>query len=604
LALGKELIGFLGFDSIRQEKSWSEEIIALLQIVSEIFVNAIERRKIEDALRKRTDQIIRHQETLLELVKMTHFDVDAALNKITEMDARTMDVGRVSIWFFNDGRSEIQCRDLYKITDQSHEKGLKLQARAYPRYFKALEKSRLLAAQDALTDPQTSEFAESYLKPLGITSMIDVPFRLHGELAGVVCHEHTGPQRDWTLEEQQFAVSIGDLVSLTLESLDRRRTEKVKNSIFQISEAAISSESLDELFHSIHCIIGELMPAKNFYIALYDPESAILSFPYFVDEFDPTPSPKPLGKGLTEYVLRTGEPLLAMPEIFEDLVRQGEVESIGAPSIDWLGVPLKIDGRTIGVLVVQSYTEGVRYREEDKNILRFVSDQAAMVIHRKQAEGALRASLREKEVLLREIHHRVKNNMQVISSLLNLQARHIQDPAFLEMVQESQRRIRSMALVHEKLYLSRDLSNIEFSQYLQSLALHLFHFFQIDPNHIRLKMDMEKIFMNINTAIPCGLIVNEMISNSLKHAFPDGRDGEVRIELRRADGHQFFLTVSDSGVGLPENLNFRNAETLGMQIITMLVDQLDGRIELSKQKGTSFQIIFEEMKYKQSIRGI
>jgi two-component sensor histidine kinase len=604
LALGGRLIGFLGFDSIREEKTWTEEAIPLLQIVGEIFVNALERRKTEEALKTRTEQIIRHQEALLELAKMGYPDMDSGLKKITEMDARTMGVERVSIWFFTDNRSEIYCRDLYRADSRSHDKGMSLQAREHPRYFKALEKSRVLAATDASTDPRTSEFAEGYLKPLGISSMLDIPFRLHGQLAGIVCHEHTGPRREWTLEEQQFAVSIGDLVSLTLETLERQRMEKVKNSIFQISEAAISSESLDELFRSIHRIIGELMPAKNFYISLYDPLSAILSFPYFVDEFDPTPSPKPLGKGLTEYVLRRGEPLLASPEIFEGLVREGEVESIGAPSIDWLGVPLKIEGKNIGVLVVQSYTEGVRYGEEGKNILRFVSDQVAMVIHRKQAEEALRVSLREKEVLLREIHHRVKNNMQVISSLLNLQARHILDPAVLAMFQESQRRIRAMALVHEKLYLSKDLSSIEFSEYLESLTLHLSNFFQVDPHLIRLKMKVEKIFMNISTAIPCGLIVNELVSNSLKHAFPEGRGGELRIELRRTGAHKFLLIVGDSGIGFPAGLDFRSTDTLGMQIVTMLVDQLDGHIELDRQNGTSFRIAFEEQRSKQSARGI
>ena len=316
LALGQEPIGFLGFDSIRQEKTWSDEIISLLQIVGEIFVNALERRKNEEALKKRTEQIIRHQVALLELAKTNYSDMDSALNKITEVDARTMGVERVSIWFFNEDHSEIVCRDLYRINNDFHENGLRLRADAYPRYFKALGESRVLAANDAVTDPRTSEFAEGYLKPLGITSMMDVPFRFYGELGGIVCHEHKGSRREWTLEEQQFAVSVGDLVSLTLDSLERNRMEKLKNSIFEISEAAISSESLDELFHSIHRIIGELMPAKNFYIALYDATSSLLSFPYFVDEFDPTPSPKPLGKGLTEYVFRTKEPLLALPEVF------------------------------------------------------------------------------------------------------------------------------------------------------------------------------------------------------------------------------------------------------------------------------------------------
>ena len=376
----------------------------------------------------------------------------------------------------------------------------------------------------------------------------------------------------------------------------KKRFEILKDSIFHISEAAISSDSLDDLFLSIHRIIEDLMPAKNFYIALFDPASDTLSFPYFVDEFDSTPAPKKPGRGLTEYVLRTGRPLLASPEVFAELERQGEVESIGAPSIDWLGVPLAIDGQTIGILVVQTYTEGVRYGEEEKDILKFVSDQVAMAIHRKKAEDQIKASLSEKDVLLKEIHHRVKNNMQVISSLLNLQSRHSQDSAVLEMFRESQRRIRSMALVHERLYQSSDLSRIEFSEYLRNLATHLFHSCQVNTSRVRLKMDAEEVYLNINTAIPCGLIVNELISNALKHGFPENRSGEVGVELHRVEGDGYMLRVRDDGVGFPEGLDFRTTETLGLQIVTTLVSQLDARLELERTQGTVFTLQFEELK--------
>lgn len=194
--------------------------------------------------------------------------------------------------------------------------------------------------------------------------------------------------------------------------------------------------------------------------------------------------------------------------------------------------------------------------------------------------------------------------MQIMSSLLNLQAIDIKDPKAVHMLKECQRRIRAMALVHEKLYLSKDLAKIDFSQYIQSLTLHLFQSYQIHPQSIKLSMNMEKIFLNINTAIPCGLIVNELVSNALVHAFPDGRTGEIRIELFRAEGDKNCLVVSDNGVGFPENLDFRNTETLGMQIIAMLVDQLDGRIELGRQEGTSFKIMFEELKNKPRLSGI
>jgi two-component sensor histidine kinase len=377
-----------------------------------------------------------------------------------------------------------------------------------------------------------------------------------------------------------------------------QRAEKLKNAVYKISEAANSATNLKELFRFIHDIIIELMPAKNFYIALYDPEKEMLSFPYFIDEYDEAPAPKELGKGLTEYVLRTGDPLLASPEKFEELEKKGEVVSIGAPSIDWLGVPLKVEGQTIGVLVVQTYTEGVRYGEEDKNILMFVSTQAAMAIERKKAEEQIKASLREKEVLLREIQHRVKNNMQVMSSLINLQARNITNQEAIEVLKESQSRIRSMAFVHEKLYQSKDLAKINIYDYLSSLAVHLFHSYKIDPHLIHLNLNVDNVFLDINSATPCGLIVNELISNSLKHAFPEERKGEINIEFHPREDQKLELIVKDDGVGFPEGMDFRQTETLGMQLVNMLVQQLEGTIELLKDKGTEFRIVFEELKSK------
>jgi two-component system cell cycle sensor histidine kinase/response regulator CckA len=170
---------------------------------------------------------------------------------------------------------------------------------------------------------------------------------------------------------------------------DRRRAEQIQLATYRISEAAHAAGNLQDLFAAIHEIVGGLMPAKNFYIALYDPGAELLSFPYFVDEYDTDFPSKRLGKGLTEYVLRTGQAVLATPELHQELEQRGEVELIGAPSIDWLGVPLKAGDRTIGVLVAQTYTPGVRYGEREKHILQFVSTQVAMAIERKRAEEGL-----------------------------------------------------------------------------------------------------------------------------------------------------------------------------------------------------------------------
>src|SRR5713226_2846085 len=173
---------------------------------------------------------------------------------------------------------------------------------------------------------------------------------------------------------------------------EQKRAESLSSALYRIAEKTSSAEDLQQFYAAIHAIVGELMYARNFYIALYDPLTQLLSFPYFVDEEDPTPAPKKLGRGLTEYVLRTGEPLLCTPDVFDQLVKRGEVELIGAPSLDWLGVPLKAGNNTFGVLVLQSYTANVRYREKDKEILTFVSQQLASAVEHKRHEEALRGS--------------------------------------------------------------------------------------------------------------------------------------------------------------------------------------------------------------------
>jgi PAS domain S-box-containing protein len=219
------------------------------------------------------------------------------------------------------------------------------------------------------------------------------------------------------------------------------------------------------------------------------------------------------------------------------------------------------------------------------------------ITERKRAEEALRASLREKEVLLREVHHRVKNNMQVISSLFNLQAGHTTNEECRGILKEGQTRIRSMSLVHEKLYQSRDLSKIDFAGYIQSLAVHLLHVYLVNPAQVRMETDFEDVSLDINSAVPCGLILNELISNALKHAFSEGRTGVIKIGLRRGPGGAVELRVADDGVGFPKGLDFRKAESFGLQIVNLLVDQLEATIEIDRTKGTAFTVTFRKLKY-------
>ncbi|MBI2987000.1 MAG: PAS domain S-box protein [Deltaproteobacteria bacterium] len=222
----------------------------------------------------------------------------------------------------------------------------------------------------------------------------------------------------------------------------------------------------------------------------------------------------------------------------------------------------------------------------------FVLASIIDITERKRAEEQIKASLKEKEVLLKEIHHRVKNNLQIISSMLNLQAKSIKDPKALEMFRESQSRVRSIALIHEELYQSRDLSRLDFTDHVQSLVSHLFRSYGVHSDRIVLRIHVEEAYLDVDTAIPCGLIINELVSNSLKYAFPEGKKGEISIDLRRQHDDHYMLVVRDNGVGLPKNLDFRNTETLGLQLVNTLTEQIDGSIELGSSAGTEVKVTF------------
>jgi PAS domain S-box-containing protein len=215
------------------------------------------------------------------------------------------------------------------------------------------------------------------------------------------------------------------------------------------------------------------------------------------------------------------------------------------------------------------------------------------ITERKLAEEQIKASLDEKEILLREIHHRVKNNMQVVISLLRLQSDKIKDQQYVEMLKESQDRIKSMALIHEKLYQSEDFANIDFDGYVKALVNSLFISQGVSPDKISLKMEIADISLGLDYAIPCGLIINELVSNSLKYAFPKERQGEIRIGLQKTSENEVELTVSDNGIGIPEGLDFGTIESLGLDLVKILAEhQLGGKIELNRAGGTSFSFRF------------
>ena len=217
----------------------------------------------------------------------------------------------------------------------------------------------------------------------------------------------------------------------------------------------------------------------------------------------------------------------------------------------------------------------------------------------KIAENKIKESLMEKEVLLREIHHRVKNNLQIISSLLNLQTRCVEGEETINVLKESQNRVKTMAMVHEKLYQSEDLKDINFKEYTENLVSDLFYSYGVKRGTIDLQINVDNLEMDIDTAIPCGLIINELVTNSLKYAFPSHK-GIVKIELKRIRD-KLELIISDNGSGLPDDLDIEATETLGLKMVTILVSQLKGTLKLDRTNGTEFRIIFGELEYKNRI---
>jgi two-component sensor histidine kinase len=273
-----------------------------------------------------------------------------------------------------------------------------------------------------------------------------------------------------------------------------------------------------------------------------------------------------------------------------------------------LSIPLLVGTELVGLYNLGPKLSGSAYGRDEVHLLRLLGQQAAVAVEnsrlyeraqqeiseRRRAERQLKTSLAEKEMLLKEIHHRVKNNLQVVSSLLYLQSRQIDDKEAFKMFQESQHRVRSMALLHERLYQTGDLASVDLTYYLQRLASYLLRSYRGASQPISLNVNAEPIALGIDEAVPCGLIVSELVSNSLKHAFPDGQEGEITIELSMDPEGRYRLVVGDNGLGLPDDLDFRSTESLGLRLVTKLVEQLEGTIELDSCKGTRFTISFKD----------
>jgi PAS domain S-box-containing protein len=234
---------------------------------------------------------------------------------------------------------------------------------------------------------------------------------------------------------------------------------------------------------------------------------------------------------------------------------------------------------------------------KDKSIIFGVGND---ITERKKGENEILRSLKEKEVLLREIHHRVKNNLQIVSTLLSLQSSQSSKIDVNDLYRESQNRIQSIALIHENLYHSDDLAHINFEVYVKGLLSDLFDSYGVDSSRIKLNLDIDEFTLGIETAIPCGLIINELVSNSLKHGFKGNKSGEVNVEIHKIAEGEYSLSESDSGVPFSDKLDLISIKTLGLELIKNLVKQIDGQLEFNRE-NKEFKIIFRELEYKERL---
>jgi len=334
----------------------------------------------------------------------------------------------------------------------------------------------------------------------------------------------------------------------------------------------------------------------------------------------------PFGSGYTWNTITSGDLNYCNDTDSDNLVGPAGI-LLGIKS--YVSIPIEFDSNIIGVINVASFRKNI-FKEEDISLLSLVASQVSMVMEnirqseelqqtynileervkgrtlellksnallreeiekRIRAEIEIKKSLQEKEILLKEVQHRVKNNLQVISSMLDLQTDYVKDSGVLKLFVEAQKRVKSMALVHERMYQSEVLTDLDFTQYIENLGNYIFKIYGVNTKRISMKIDINEANIDFNRAILLGLIVNELISNSLKHAFPDDLEGQVNVRLDSEDKY-FILTTSDNGVGLPKKFRLRQTKSLGLQLVQALTNQLKGSIKIDRRKGTRFRIKF------------
>lgn len=553
IMLKGDSIGVLILSSIENLYTFTDEIITLLQGFANQAAQIIENVRNYEALKGSEKRAALQRTSLSELFKNQALyggDVAAAMQLIVKFISDTLGTARASVWTLSHDGSELRCISLYQANDGTYSCGDVLKTAEYPAYFKAMMDRNRIYVDDAFNDPSTCELADPYLRPQGITSLLDGGIFIEGRLAGVVSSEHVGPMRKWFHDEESFISTAASMAAQIFIDAERKKAEE------KLRESEVYNRSIIEAIPDI--------------IVLTNSEGEYLDIHTSSAEHLAINKEKLLGKKITDI----------FPEKTAASVLDGIHKSLNTGALQLVEYELTVPAGEC------FYEARIVPRGGDK-ALAIIRDITA----RKEAEDEIKKQLSEKEILLKEIHHRVKNNIANIEGLLILQLEESPDPEVKSALQDALSRVQSIRILYDKLLLGGDYHDISIKDYIGSLIDSLAGIFYKGGN-ISVEKHIEDFHVNSKTAVPVGIIVNELLTNVYKYAFDGRSSGRVSIVIEKKE-ELADLIIHDNGIGINEEIESGKTSGFGLTIVKMLADQLKGSYTIKNDKGTKNILKFQ-----------
>ena len=613
---GKERpLGVLGADTTTR-RPFSQGDINFLMAIANVLALVMEQKHTKSEIIQRQQELLALQSAGVAIT--SSLDLQEVLKTVAQTITHWLGVAGCAISEWNQADDTVTTMVDFGTevwSNQAEEEGRVYQLIDYPLTKQVLVERcpYQMTVNQSHLDP--AELA--YMKENELTTLLMLPMIFQERVIGLVEVMDDWASRTFTDKEITLGQLLANQAASAIENARlhaETRRQLAEQTALREAIAAISSTlELEIVLSQIAEQMCRAINATSAYICTYDlekNESGVLA--EYIGP-DACPEEQVSDKGVVyveddpEFLkkMRAGQIDISLrddPDLSQN--DKHHMRQYGAQLI--LYIPLRIKGQPIGFTELWESRQTREFLPEEITLCQGIAQYAAIAIEnarlfeqtqleiteRKRAEEQARTSLKEKEVLLKEIHHRVKNNLQVISSLLSLQSSYIENRQVLSVLDDSQHRVRSMALIHEKLYQSANLAQIDFGDYIRDLAGYLFRAQGGHTRNIGLNIQTDDVHLIIDMAVPCGLILNELISNSLKHAFPTGHSGDIVVTCRAEEGDQIILTVGDNGVGLPAGLDLQNTGTLGLELVRTLTEQLGGTLQLDRTQGIEYRLAF------------